>query len=79
MEKSATKKCPFCCEDVLAEATKCRFCMSTIPLPVDVDKNEQDDKNIKGSGCGCLLAGFLFLLVNAVCYFLMKYSDTLPK
>jgi hypothetical protein len=48
-----------------------------IPSPSDGDKKE--DIKYEGSGCGCLLAGFLFLLVNAVCYFLMKYSDTLPK
>jgi len=79
MEKSATKKCPFCCEEILAEATKCRFCMSTLPLPVDGGKKEQDDRKYTGSGCGCMTAGFLFLLVNAVCYFLMKYLDSLPK
>jgi hypothetical protein len=79
MENIVTRKCPFCCEDIHADAIKCRYCMSKIPLPVDESKKEQDSKKTKGSGCGCLLAGFLFLLVNAVCYFVMKYLDSLPK
>ncbi len=60
---STNKKCPFCSEEILADALKCKHCGEWVnhnPNQTTIGQNKKKDR---GTGCGLRLFGCLIFII----------------
>jgi len=73
LEPLMLKACPFCAEDILLDAIKCRFCGSMLVGNGTAKKKEERAESVFGcSGTGCLIIG---ALVVGLAVFIMAMPE----
>lgn len=69
-----TKKCPFCGEEILAEAKKCKHCGEWLDRGEEtiLSENKMKDDDDSSNGWTHLIKGILFLAIGIGAYFFVS-------
>lgn len=73
-----TVKCPFCAEEILIDAKKCKHCNEWIkPQVITLAKNQTNNKNVLKKDLGLYGYGILFLLLGgSSAFYFFLFFDT---
>ena len=72
-----TKLCPYCAEEIRAEATRCRFCRSRL-MTLDTDRWQRHHPEAKIAGVCSALARVFVVPVAAVRLAFVVLSQLVP-